>query len=117
MDTEIKEYVSELRSKFQFDIELEPQDERVMYLNFHDGRKYRLQHPGALAATRLFNKDQYDESLDVECLEMFLTCIQPVANTNTKKLTNETMDIDEAFDLWAPFAWRWLRRSYKIVAV
>lgn len=106
--------IAVLMKEFEFRIEIDPKDSRIMFLRFDDGRAYRLQHPGTLAAIELFVDEE--QHIQHNCLKYFISnCIQPFADDKTKVLDNETMDIDEGFDLWLDFAWRWLRRGHKLV--
>jgi hypothetical protein len=109
-----KSEIDILKEQFKFVVELEPQDERVSYMQFDDGRRYRLQHPGALVIARLFSSNS--DTLTADCLDYFLkNCISPVADNKTKVLNAETLDLDETMDLWLPFAWRWLRWHIRFV--
>ena len=110
MDEEIKALCEE----FKFVIDLEASDERVIYLRFQDGRGYRAQHPGALVVARIFGTET--KHLTFDCLEYFIkNCLTPIAGTTAKTLTADNMDTDETLNLWLPFAWRFLRRSSKLV--
>ena len=109
MDAEVEALCKE----FKFTIELEPKDEKVLYLKFDDGRGYRLQHPGALVAARLFGTTT--ESLTADCLDYFIeNCITPIVNTAAKTLTAANLDLTETIELWMPLAWRFLRRGIGI---
>lgn len=108
------EYIQSLKDSFKVDFSLEPTDERILYLNFEDGRKFRLQHPGALQIAKIFSKET--DSLSSDALEYFLNnCIDPVAGTQTKALNEETLGLNETMDFWLPFAWRWLRYGLSII--
>lgn len=110
---ENQEEIQELAERFKFHFEVEPKDERVLYLKFEDGRFYELLHPGALAVARLFSTTS--DKVMADCVEYFLNnCITPKADGKTKRLDPDNMDIDEMLDLWMPLAWRYLRHSSKI---
>lgn len=114
MDEDIQA-INELKEQFKFSIELDPASDRVMFLRFEDGRNYRLEHPGAMAAARLFGTAGSD--ILPQCLEYFLdNCIRPDADNKTKVINKDNLDLNETLDLWLPFAWRFLRRSISIAA-
>ena len=105
---ELQEAIKELKDEFKFELSLEPKDELILYMVFEDGRQYTLQHPGTLTAVKLI----YSQGVEA-CFEFFIkNCIrvrEGVSDNKAKNITPENLEIHEAFDLWYPLAWRFLR--------
>lgn len=113
INKDIAKEIARLQKLFNFEIELELTDNKIIHLNFADGRSYTLQHPSAIVASELLSTDH---NVAIECLKyMIENCIRPRSGSETKVLNVETLDLDETLELWNPFAWRWLRRGSKLV--